>query len=991
MKTKNFLMLMVFVYLLSMQFIGAQTNITSNWNRIKDFRYTDITWLKAHNAFQSTHYRSKTSSIAGGKMQNLTIAQLLNEGVRVLEYDIKYTDETVGNPAFSVTALYIRHCNSTKPGVCHFAQGGPGIPIYYESDLDDSPNKIQKTGLFSEVVNFLKNNPKEIITFYLEANDSSDEKYYKLILEVFEHWFPKQIFNKNDYPNMKLNDSKTWPTLKEMKTKNARVVLIAAGNVPSKYGNRLLDYSGNVHETSAPSAHKSVEAFTNMFKLSSTNKSLVQLTFQVNDGKAIPNTDEAQTKQSNSLIGPAALLAWHKMGKKPNFLSTDFVELAIWNGLKPRDMANKLNDPDLSLTSGYLSNRSVPPAAITDVLGAGFVFANNNNGWWLPPDYKVEKINTGGDYKMYPLWVPGSIMTTSNGDLRVIENKDLVPQPGYSAKEFTLSGNNSWVYANSCNNLPPSFKKKDLLVKGNLETSGLLVSDSNGKFGNLLLDTGHPLGSSLCQVQNDNLEFLLPAQSSLELNNDKLAFLYYKDKSKVGTGNFIFEGEVTVPKHFVAGIMLRPSTQSSSKMFMLMIDENGSGRIAKRTSRHGRLSKSVALPFGSSSTTKKIRLTKNGNTLKFWIKKNAVWTLMGTETIDWSIDYLGFAAQNITGGTASSSNPIEIKNIEFAEQNLLDWSHNGSGDVYFTEEYSPKKSYNLDPTGTKAVMNTDKIPEQMNIITLPSKSNFVYNPISLPPISKTKWKNVEREEYYIYMGSTIMPAGTSGHGYHRGVQVKNKDDKYIYAFVDETGHLIYERDGKKTSTAEYFSKKQNILFVISHWSDNGVSFLVTDGTKTSKRKEFFDFGANIKLGPKIRNNYFVDPITSKVTFEDKKGFPNFPIRWASYTFDWNRIKSYPNAPTSLRASLPEKSLLSEPIIETLRIFPNPATDKVTVVSPIPIIKASVLNLSGERVHEEEFPNSNTVQLTIGQLSKGVYLLQLQLTDGSVEHRKIIKQ
>jgi len=75
----------------------------------------------------------------------------------------------------------------------------------------------------------------------------------------------------------------------------------------------------------------------------------------------------------------------------------------------------------------------------------------------------------------------------------------------------------------------------------------------------------------------------------------------------------------------------------------------------------------------------------------------------------------------------------------------------------------------------------------------------------------------------------------------------------------------------------------------------------------------------------------------------------------------------------------------------LKVFPNPATDKITVSSSAITgnSQLSIFNVSGEKVMERQLTNTET-QLDIGALPRGVYFVRVQ-DEKRVEVEKIIKQ
>ena len=76
--------------------------------------------------------------------------------------------------------------------------------------------------------------------------------------------------------------------------------------------------------------------------------------------------------------------------------------------------------------------------------------------------------------------------------------------------------------------------------------------------------------------------------------------------------------------------------------------------------------------------------------------------------------------------------------------------------------------------------------------------------------------------------------------------------------------------------------------------------------------------------------------------------------------------------------------------EKLKIFPNPAKDIVNINYPN-LKEVSILDLTGRILLQKTFSNSNNVQLNIGNLSKGVYVLKVIDVKGNALTGKLIVQ
>lgn len=64
------------------------------------------------------------------------------------------------------------------------------------------------------------------------------------------------------------------------------------------------------------------------------------------------------------------------------------------------------------------------------------------------------------------------------------------------------------------------------------------------------------------------------------------------------------------------------------------------------------------------------------------------------------------------------------------------------------------------------------------------------------------------------------------------------------------------------------------------------------------------------------------------------------------------------------------------------LFPNPASDQLTIRSETPVSFVEIFTMDGKAIHQEEFQNVAEAQLHIAELPAGFYLLQIHSANGS---------
>ena len=85
------------------------------------------------------------------------------------------------------------------------------------------------------------------------------------------------------------------------------------------------------------------------------------------------------------------------------------------------------------------------------------------------------------------------------------------------------------------------------------------------------------------------------------------------------------------------------------------------------------------------------------------------------------------------------------------------------------------------------------------------------------------------------------------------------------------------------------------------------------------------------------------------------------------------------------ASSSTLTIKTETLNDIVRVYPNPTTDKIVIVSNFPQ-HSTLFNTAGQKILE-----SNALELDVTDLPTGVYLLNLQNTQNQISTFKIIKK
>ena len=101
------------------------------------------------------------------------------------------------------------------------------------------------------------------------------------------------------------------------------------------------------------------------------------------------------------------------------------------------------------------------------------------------------------------------------------------------------------------------------------------------------------------------------------------------------------------------------------------------------------------------------------------------------------------------------------------------------------------------------------------------------------------------------------------------------------------------------------------------------------------------------------------------------------------SYDFTELVGFKQVTAS--ASSATLTIKTETLNHTVRIYPNPTTDKIVIVSNSPQ-HSTLFNTAGQKILE-----SNALELDLTDLSTGVYLLNLQNTQNQISTFKIIKK
>jgi hypothetical protein len=79
------------------------------------------------------------------------------------------------------------------------------------------------------------------------------------------------------------------------------------------------------------------------------------------------------------------------------------------------------------------------------------------------------------------------------------------------------------------------------------------------------------------------------------------------------------------------------------------------------------------------------------------------------------------------------------------------------------------------------------------------------------------------------------------------------------------------------------------------------------------------------------------------------------------------------------------------LVRDIELYPNPVTDgRLTITSSESILSVQILNITGKIVFNQEFqPNTNTVDLELDKLEKGIYLVRIGFAGKETHTEKVM--
>jgi hypothetical protein len=227
--------------------------------------------------------------------------------------------------------------------------------------------------------------------------------------------------------------------------------------------------------------------------------------------------------------------------------------------------------------------------------------------------------------------------------------------------------------------------------------------------------------------------------------------------------------------------------------------------------------------------------------------------------------------------------------------------------------------------------------------------------------------------------------------------------------VQSTGNLFYDPSGaaKKSSPPAGYNRQEllreyrfrpedfeySATLIAEVTTGDGESFIGPNDLLLARHGEEVRGVTRARYVPALDKYLFILTYYSGEEDQEISFRVKLPGDQAEYAADL-RLDFLPDAITG-EAYQPLKLVISDPNLEQrimnrgrLSVYPNPASDRLTVTSPAPLKRISVYDMTGAKILELTGADK-TVTIPLGHLAPGIYTLEAE-TAVEVAIRKIIK-
>ncbi|MFV0593233.1 MAG: CotH kinase family protein [Draconibacterium sp.] len=218
------------------------------------------------------------------------------------------------------------------------------------------------------------------------------------------------------------------------------------------------------------------------------------------------------------------------------------------------------------------------------------------------------------------------------------------------------------------------------------------------------------------------------------------------------------------------------------------------------------------------------------------------------------------------------------------------------------------------------------------------------------------WKNIN--ECYIFKA-------TDGSGWSYKVNDCNPGVKSPGWMI----RLFYDSNFKNQANCRYYEARDGVL------SDNKIYAMIDslyNEVKTAQGRHFQKWNIlGINVGaPEVD----AQPTTYDGEVDKLRNWIQTRLNW----LDNNMLGKCQSTDTQI---------ISES--KTIQVYPNPATNKINIISSKGLINIQLFDISGHTIFAQPTAENKSVQINISSYKAGMYILKLTDSDGNIKNEKLI--
>lgn len=311
---------LICIVCLFLNFKIAYSQTTSSLNKSR--KYSEVSWLINHNAYQNPEINASDNGLSGGTNQAHSINTQLNNGIRSFMIDLQYG----------------RTSNLFKGRFLRLGHGPAGFL-----------NWMEMCDFLSKVKFFLDTNKNEIITLHMQIDNGVTVDHIKDAFAGKGNRCNSKA-NVMNYLYSHSNPLNLWPTLEQLINSNKRLVVLSEKNFGSNAPSwlhyefdftRQNDYAAN-QVSELTQAHR-YDIAGNPGRGNNKTSLLTVNNFAVDSPLGTGDRNKARDANEYNRMYNKLIRSWFSFGKRPS-IAVDFYEQGNYSANRVISTANIINE-----------------------------------------------------------------------------------------------------------------------------------------------------------------------------------------------------------------------------------------------------------------------------------------------------------------------------------------------------------------------------------------------------------------------------------------------------------------------------------------------------------------------------------------------------------------------------------------------------------------------------------------------------------------------